>query len=163
MSDRDHAWDDACKYARIVCDQYAALWRLYDADTAYDMEDEDDRELFATDVSDALAGDASTYLSGAATLDTDALLDAATETIDSDVLDVTVCASLRDWISDRGEPSSVDITLATGGPAYGIEYDGRYARFWFQDWFTPRLYPPMPDSDALDRLGEYWLDYAASF
>lgn len=56
--------------------------------------------------------------------------------------------------------------LATGGPAYGVEvryadYDGGREEvdsvwFWYQDWFTPKGYYPVPDDMVdvvLDALG----------
>lgn len=56
-------------------------------------------------------------------------------------------------------------TLATGGPAYGVEiryadYDGHgevdSVQFWYQDWFTKKAYHPVPDDMwgvVLDTLG----------
>lgn len=46
-----------------------------------------------------------------------------------------------------------DVLLSTGGPASGIEfrlidcgasYEFQSARYWYQDWFTPRQYSPIP-------------------
>lgn len=56
-------------------------------------------------------------------------------------------------------------TLATGGPAYGVEvryndYDGDKdvdaVRFWYQDWFTEKAYYDVPEhmqDIVLDALG----------
>ena len=47
-----------------------------------------------------------------------------------------------------------DVLLSTGGPASGIEfrlidcgdsYEFQSARYWYQDWFTPRQYSPIPN------------------
>ena len=47
-----------------------------------------------------------------------------------------------------------DVLLSTGGPASGIEFrliDGgdsytfQSARYWYQEWFTPRQYSSIPD------------------
>ena len=57
-----------------------------------------------------------------------------------------------------------DVLLSTGGPAYGIEfrlidcgasYEFQSARYWYQDWFTPRQYSPIPN-DIGERMFEHF-------
>lgn len=46
----------------------------------------------------------------------------------------------------------VEVTLGTGGPAYGITFtDNDDARVWYQDWFTTKEYVPL-SSEAAARL-----------
>lgn len=56
-----------------------------------------------------------------------------------------------------------DVLLSTGGPASGIEfrltddggsYEFHSARYWYQDWFTPKQYSHIPD-DIGERMFEY--------
>ncbi|EFV42746.1 hypothetical protein HMPREF0179_03423 [Bilophila wadsworthia 3_1_6] len=57
-----------------------------------------------------------------------------------------------------------DVLLSTGGPASGIEfrlidcgasYEFQSARYWYQDWFTPRQYSPIPN-DIGERMFEHF-------
>lgn len=57
-----------------------------------------------------------------------------------------------------------DVLLSTGGPASGIEfrlidygdsYEFQNARYWYQDWFTPRQYSPIPN-DIGERMFEHF-------
>ena len=57
-----------------------------------------------------------------------------------------------------------DVLLSTGGPAFGIEfrlfdcgdsYEFQSARYWYQDWFTPRQYSPIPN-DIGERMFEHF-------
>lgn len=56
-----------------------------------------------------------------------------------------------------------DVLLSTGGPASGIEfrlidygdsYGFQSARYWYQDWFTPRQYSPIQND-----IGERMFDH----
>ena len=57
-----------------------------------------------------------------------------------------------------------DVLLSTGGPASGIEfrlidcgasYEFQSARYWYQDWFSPRQYSPIPN-DIGERMFEHF-------
>lgn len=56
-----------------------------------------------------------------------------------------------------------DVLLSTGGPASGIEfhlidygdsYGFQSARYWYQDWFTPKQYSPIQNE-----IGERMFDH----
>lgn len=167
MSEQDTTYEDAQKYARIVGEQYAAAWRLYDYD--YDMADSEDQQQYLADC-DELGIVPDGYADAADAMhDDDAVRDMAQQWVDEDPLSVTVVArmSIGAWAGMRSgadlDPDSIDILLATGGPAYGVDGGDAGGRLWFQDWFTPRIYPPVPEQWAIDRLAEYWWTYASEF
>lgn len=61
-----------------------------------------------------------------------------------------------------------DVLLSTGGPASGIEFrliDGgdsygfQSARYWHQEWFTPRQYSPIPDDIGEKMFQHFGFEY----
>lgn len=61
-----------------------------------------------------------------------------------------------------------DVLLSTGGPASGIEfrlidggdsYEFQSARYWHQEWFTPRQYSPIPDDIGEKMFQHFGFEY----
>lgn len=65
---------------------------------------------------------------------------------------------------------TVDVTLATGGPAYGIRWEiapngfGEWSptgpgRVWHQDWFTSKGFAELPDDVSESLFRRFGLEY----
>jgi hypothetical protein len=80
--------------------------------------------------------------------------------------------ALRDELSERvlsiDLRVKLDVTLYTGGPAGGVEFDVRQdgdtwelitARVWHQDWGTARGYAEMTDDEAQALFDAWNLEY----
>lgn len=81
--------------------------------------------------------------------------DDAYDEMHDEIAERPLCADLR---------ITIDVTLGTGGPASGVEFDCERetygldwtsARVWHQDWFTSRGYAEL-DTDTAQRLWDIW-------